>query len=346
MIQELNLKKSIAKRKPWSKASAICRAQEYRRRADEYINLYLTRYVLYKVVDDASCKAAIDDYKKAVREFERDIRIKETHYPCSCVFGEEGREHDARYLKTEAILAHGNAIKESHVPKCTTGEDSFLSCKEEATEIYSRAFKYAQKIDYGQYSQFTLLEQNNLEARAKSWLQGIRPRRIVVFHTTQSPLSQHFLKSVYYYALISGVEVWEYLEGRIPRSDRNLSFLKDRIVDCCGIVFLVSDKYIPNRDNKEIEFEIKAAEIFRDADDPVETFPLDLGASEEVMNRICSKESKKSKELKAIKVVEFEEKFKDFLGKLSDIYDCRKKRLKNDCLWERLAREGLNRNEF
>jgi hypothetical protein len=338
MIQEQNLKRSIAKRRPPSKASAFCRAQEYRQRADEYINLYLTRFVSSNTVDEYSYRAAVADYSAAVREFETDIRIKETHYPCSCVFDEKGRENDPRYLKTEALLAHGNAIKESFVPAHRTGKNSFVSYKEEATFVYGRAFEYAQEINYGQYSQFTLLEQKNLEARAMSWHQGKPPRRIVVFHTTLSPRSQHILKGVYYYAFKSGVEVWEYSEGRIPRSAISLSFLKDRIVDCCGIVFLASEQYIPDRDN--IEFEIDAANIFRDTDDPVKIFPIDLGANEEVMNRISSNE------VKARKIDDFENEFLEFLEALSDIYDCREKRLENGRLWARLARAGLNRNEF
>lgn len=338
MIQQQNLNISIARRRPQSKASAFCRAQEYRQRADEYINLYLTRYASSKVVDEASYKAAVADYVAAVREFETDIRIKETRYPCSHVFDEKGRENDPRYLKTEALLAHGNAIKEFFVESHGAGKNSFDTCKEEATVVYNRAFEYAQEINYGQYSQFTLLEQNNLEARAKSWQQGKPPRRIVVFHTTLSPHSQHVLKGVYYYAFKSGVEVWEYSEGRIPRSAINLSFLKDRIVDCCGIVFLASEQYIPDRDN--IKFEIDAANIFRDTDDPVKIFPLDLDAHEEVMNRISSNK------VKARKIDDFENEFPEFLKSLSDIYDCREKRLKNDCLWDRLARAGLNQNEF
>jgi hypothetical protein len=338
MIQEQNLKKSIAKRRPATEASAFCRAIEYRRRADEYINLYLTRFVSSNTLDEDSYRHAVDDYVASVREFDTDICIKETHYPCSCVFDEKGRGNNPRYLKTEALLTHGNAIKESFVTVHRTEKNSFDSRKEEASSVFCTAFKYAQKINYGQYSQFTLLEQNNLEARAISWHQGKKPRRIVVFHTTLSPRSQHILKGVYYYAFKSGIEVWEYCEGRIPRSDIDLSFLKDRIVDCCGIVFLASEQYIPGRDN--IEFEIKAANIFRDADDPVKIFPLDLGASKKVMNSISSNE------VKARMINDFEKEFPGFLESLSDIYDCRKKRLENDGLWDRLEQVGLNRNKF
>ncbi len=103
-------------------------------------------------------------------------------------------------------------------------------------------------------------------------------------------------------------------------------------------MFLASERYIPDRDN--IEFEIDAANIFSDTDDPVKIFPLDLGASEEVMNRISSNE------VKARKIDDFENEFPEFLESLSDIYDCREKRLENGRLWARLARAGLNRNEF
>ena len=338
MIKAQNLERSIAGRRPSCKSTAFFRAQEYRRRADEYINLYLTRFVSSNTVDVASYRAAVDGYVTAIREFETDIRIKETHYLCSCVFDEKGRENDPRYLKTEALLAHGNAIKESFVPSQSAGENCFVSRKEEASSVYSTAFKYAHQINYGPYGQFTLLEQMNLEARAKSWLWRRMPRRIVVFHTTLSPRSQHILKGVYYYAFRSGVEVWEYSEGRIPRSAINLPFLKDRIVDCCGIVFLASAQYIPGRDN--IQFEIEASEIFSRASDPVKIFPLNLGASEKVIRRIRSNEDK------VRKIDDFENEFPEFLESLSDIYDCRKKRLENKCLWKELEKAGLNRNEF
>jgi len=187
-------------------------------------------------------------------------------------------------------------------------------------------------------SQFTLLEQKNLEARATSWGQNKRPRRIVVFHTTLSPYSLHLLSGVYYYAFKCGVEVWEYSEGRIPRSAINLSFLKDRIVDCCGIVFLASEQYIPDRDN--IGFEIDAANIFSETDDPVEIFSLDLDASKEVMSRISSDK------IKARKIGNFDKEFPEFIESLSDIYDCRGKRLKNRRLWDRLAQDGLHQDEF
>jgi len=338
MIVEHNLVRSIRARKPSSKPTAFLEAQEYRQRADEYASLYLTRFVLYGTPEDRTYNDAVADYCSAVRKFEADIRIKETHYPCKCIFELNGGANDPRYLKTEALLAHGNAIKESFVSTSKAKKDHFDSLKEEATSIYNQAFEYAHEISYGPYGQFTLLEQMNLEARAKSWRLNKIPKRIVVFHTTRSPISLQILKGVFYYALRCGVEVWEYSEGRIPRSAIGLAFLKDRLLECCGIVFLASAEYAPGRDN--IEFEIRMAKVFRDAQDPAKLFALNLDANDEFRAGIgYGKRNLRDPR-------NFDTRFPKFLESLEGIYECRRSRLRNDALWDRLEQMGLDRRQF
>lgn len=272
----------------------------YRRRADVNINLYLTEYVLDKREGDY-CKRAFEDYQRAIELL---------------------TQADSNIHLSETILAYGNAIKEQFLPLHRKRE-KFADYGERAKKEYQKGIDLTLNIDYLRYYFFTALEQMNLEIRNKIWTSEDRcPKRVVIFHSLQSPLSHQYLKGVYYFAYKHLIEIWEYNYGRVPESDQNQHFILDRLLDAGGVIFLCSTDYTPSK--RMVRFEIQQTEYLRNTNDPIQVFALDIG-NKEVVNRV-----------KPFSVVanetQFENRLQEFLKDkdLRDIYYCRECRCKSD----------------
>lgn len=273
--------------------------RDYRRRADVNINLYLTQYVLNQVDAcslDKTYNESINDYQKAI-EF---LKLSPYH-------------------SAEAILAYGNALKEQFLPLHRKKGQTFCNF-EKAEQEYKNCVELTLNIDYLRYYYFTMLEQMNLDVRKRVWAEkDLLPKRIVIFHSLQSPLSHQYLKGVYYFAYKNFVEVWEYNYGRIPDSDNNEHFVLDRLLDASGVVFLCSPEYNKQR-TEIIKYEIQETIKLKRRNDPLGVFVLDMG-NEKVLNELrdyaaVAKDSSS-----------FETKIENFLKKnVKDIYCCRKSR--------------------
>lgn len=268
----------------------------YRRRADVNINLYLTSYVLGNE-DVNYYEAAIYDYGKAIELL---------------------KEANLSIHLSEAILAYGNAIKERYLPS-HRNKLSFTEFGEKAKARYKECVDLTLNINYLRYYYFAMLEQMNLDVRKRVWAEkDLLPKRIVIFHSLQSPLSHQYLKGVYYFAYKNFVEVWEYNYGNVPPSDQTKDFIDDRLKDACGVVFLASPEYCKKRD--VIRFEIESTQELKRKNDPLGVFVLDMG-NEKVLNEL------RDYATVATDSSSFETKIENFLKKdVKDIYCCRKSR--------------------
>lgn len=274
--------------------------REYRRRADTNINLYLTSYALGRE-DISYYESAINDYEKAIELL--------------------NKTNDAL---AEAILAYGNAIKEKYLPLHKQHNLKFTEFEENAKKEYEKLVELTLNSNNIRMYYFAMLEQMNLEVRNKVWEQNQKPKRIVIFHSLKSALSHQYLKGVYYFAYKNLVEVWEYNYGRVPDSDITSSFIKDRLEDASGVVFLASPEYDKRRE-EIIRFEIENTQKLKNENnDPIGVFVLDLGNKEVVRD---------FKDIPSVFVAsdsdkDFEKKIECFLTSIQDIYSCRKFRCK------------------
>jgi hypothetical protein len=266
--------------------------REYRRRADVNINLYLTKFVLEEQ-ESSFYSDSVEDYKKAIELFKK----------------ANAGDHLA-----EGILAYANAIKEGYLP--INRDDSFFEYEKQAKKQYEECVEVTLNSNNLRYYFFSMLEQMNLKTRKKVWEKNLLPKRVIIFHSLKSPLSHQVLQGVYYFAHKNHVEVWEYNYGRIPASDKNEKFIRDRLLDASGAVFLCSPEY--NKEREIISFEIQNTLELKRINDPLAVFVLDLGNSET---------SNEFNGVAAISVLQhFEPQIEDFLKNLKDIYYCRKQR--------------------
>ena len=270
--------------------------RKYRQRADININLYLNNYVLQNE-ESNHYKEAENDYLEAIRTL---------------------IDGNSNFHLEEAILAYGNALKEQFLPSHRNEKKDFTTIETKAKEVYKKCIESNLAIDNVRGYFFTMLEQMNLETRRKVWSQqNSLPKRVVIFHSLESPLSHQFVNGVYYFASQNLTEIWEYNYGRIPDSNKNETFISDRLLDASGVIFLCSPDYNPK--NKDIvNFEIQAVKKIKekDGDDPINIFALDIG------NKSITDELKQFSTIASEK--DFEDKINIFLKDLKDIYFCLK----------------------
>jgi len=270
----------------------------YRKRGDININLYLTEYVLENK-ESNYYKEAVDDYQESIKLLTK--------------------ANSSMHL-SEAILAHGNAIKEQFLPLHKKDGKDFTENEEKAKAEYKKCIDLTLNINYLRYYFFATLEQMNLEVRKKVRNCNTHPKRIVIFHSLESPESHQFLKGVYYFAYQSLIEIWEYNYGRVPDSDKNEHFIGDRLLDASGVVFLCSSNYDKNT-KQIVRFEIQETKKLIDKNDPVKVFALDIGNSK-LLDELREFSTMARKD-------DFEEKIGYFFKELKDIYHCRKFRCEN-----------------
>ncbi len=278
----------------------------YRRRADVNLNLYLTEYVLNNT-ESIYCKNAFADYQKAIK-----ILTK---------------TNSGIHL-SEAILAYGNAIKEQFLPLHKDKGEKFTEYGEKAKKEYKNCIDLTLNINYLRGYFFTMLEQMNLEIREKVWGSNNRlPKRLIIFHSLESPLSHKYLKGIYYFAYKHFTEVWEYNYGRVPCSNKNKDFIFDRLFDASGVIFLCSPNY--KKTKKIVKFEVNETEKLINKNDPIKVLSLNLG-NKRLINelRLISVVVEKNKNNNFD--VDFEKKIQKYLKDLKYIYCCRKIRCKNN----------------
>jgi hypothetical protein len=108
----------------------------------------------------------------------------------------------------------------------------------------------------------------------------------------------------------------------VPLSNRQRSFIKDRLEDACAAIFLASKDYDPARE-EIIKFEIEETNKLKRNGDPLGVFVVDLG-NQNVINYL-------NKVDKVILPEQLDNKFPLFLKeKVKDIYECRRPRCNSD----------------
>ena len=271
-------------------------AKYYWARGNVHINLYLNSYVINQEAHAERAEASFKDYERSIELFSEINGIE----ACS----------DKGY----ALMAYGNAIKEQYLPGL---KGSFADFRSEAKTRYESCVKLFLEINEIRGYHFAMLEQMNLSVRKEVWGKSKRPKRIIIFHSLKSSESHRLLHGIRYFAYRNDCEVWEYHYGYVPPSDRQRSFIEDRLKDACAAIFLASKDYDPTRE-EIIRFEIDETTKLKLNGDPLGVFVVNLG-NLNVINSL-------KKVGKVISPEHLDDEFPIFLKGIKDIYECRRPR--------------------